>query len=201
MAAFISAIGEGDVVWDVGAFVGLYTVLSAKRAGACGTVCAFEPESWAFDVLCRNIRLNRLQNVRALRFALGADNSQAQLFLNRDDPGVVGSMERSAKHQCGQPITVRRGDHLVAAGEAPVPHLVKIDVEGAEYQVILGMQDVLRRPECRLILLEVHSDDLPRFGATVEDLVRILDQSGFQIEEQSTRGSETHWLARKGGRR
>src|SRR5439155_7240762 len=69
----LRALKPGDVVWDVGANVGMYAMLIARAVGPAGRVCAFEPSRACFGRLQENIDRNRASNVTAFRLALGRE--------------------------------------------------------------------------------------------------------------------------------
>jgi len=171
--ALIRSIRPGDVVWDVGANVGVYTALFSQIVGSEGGVVAFEP----LPESCEQIRL-RIANesgVRIEQVALSDQDREGRLALQQDSvehhiaadgPGP----ERSI------PVQIRRGDTMLKFLERP-PNVVKIDVEGFEEEVLQGMQQVLDSPALRAVLVEVHFVKLERRGrrmapARIEKMLR-----------------------------
>jgi hypothetical protein len=77
----LPCLQSGDVFLDVGANIGIFTILSALVVGEKGKVIAFEPETHNFAILERNISVNSLKNVAAFKAALGEENSKGQLFV------------------------------------------------------------------------------------------------------------------------
>ncbi|MCK5092657.1 MAG: FkbM family methyltransferase [Gammaproteobacteria bacterium] len=81
-------------------------------------------------------------------------------------------------------------EDLVEQQNVPAPTAVKLDVEGAEYLVLSGMEALLSSPDCRFLFIEVHPKDLPNFGHSVEDVNNLLEKIGFSITNKITRGTE-----------
>jgi FkbM family methyltransferase len=145
----------GDVVFDIGANVGFYTLLAAHLVGDRGSVVAFEPAARNVGYLRRHLELNALTNVRVLEAAVG-DRVGTAVF----ETGPTFSEGRLVADDSPGPGQCRIGlvtlDDLLARGEVPLPKLLKIDVEGAEYAVLRGAVNLLERarPE---ILLSTHT--------------------------------------------
>jgi FkbM family methyltransferase len=158
--ALMRAIRPGDVVWDVGANVGLYTARFSAAVGPTGRVIAFEPTPACFGALTK--ATSGLTNVTLLNKALGDITTVATMSIAEDPLGATHSLVAAGIGPTAQ-VEVVRGDELVAQG-LPVPNVIKIDVEGFEEEVLDGLAAVLRSPSCRAVLCEVH------FG--------ILDQRG-----------------------
>ncbi len=134
---------EGGVFMDIGANVGFFTLLAARRVGKGGQVHAFEPEPRTYAALRRNIALNRLTNVTAWQLALSDTAGTATLFPHAG--GNSGAASLRPLENSGPPVAVELDtyDRLAAERGLPVPSLIKIDVEGAETKVIRGMTQLL----------------------------------------------------------
>ena len=162
---WIAGMGRGEVLVDVGANVGMYTVWAAKTRRV--QVCAFEPEAQNYALLNRNIVLNQLQDsVRAYCVALSDRPGFSELHLSEFRAG--GSCHSLGErvdfqHQPAQPAfsqgcVAARLDDLVRDGVVPPPHHVKIDVDGFEPKVIAGAAEVLRNSATRSLLIEVNQN-------------------------------------------
>jgi FkbM family methyltransferase len=147
-AAFASLIREGDVVYDVGANAGFFTLLSAKLAGRTGKVYAFEPLPANLAVLRRHVAANEAK-VEVLDVALSSSSGVARFA-----PGSNASMGGLAN---AGTIEVRTAalDELVSSGRIAPPRFMKIDVEGAECDVLTGATQTLLRHH-PVILLSTH---------------------------------------------
>jgi len=130
--AFRGEVARGDVVYDLGANVGFYSLLASVLTGEKGHVYCFEPLARNIAYLKRHIEMNGIQNCTIVEAAVANENGQA---------GFDPSPERSTAHlsEHGEK-TVRtvRIDTLVQSGEIRPPNVMKIDIEGAEAEAFKG---------------------------------------------------------------
>src|SRR5690606_20691149 len=127
-----SLIHPGDIVWDVGAHHGYVALFAARRVGPAGQVHAFEPSRRNRRMLERHMRWNRVTNVRAHAFALSAFDGEARF-------GGEHTSKTFALGAGPEVVNVCTAATLVARGVCPPPTFVKIDVEGAEADVVAGL--------------------------------------------------------------
>ncbi len=187
LEALLARVHRGESCWDVGASFGLYSVLLAKAVGPEGEVQAFEPEPRSYRRLLGNAAFNQLSNLNAANLALG--ERSAQLSLEVSEQAFSGTHAlRGERGPAGTPapsnyleVEVRTGDGLVSASGHSIPSLVKIDVEGAEEEVLRGMASVLGSPACRTVVCEVHFALLERRGTpnAPTHILEILRGAGF----------------------
>jgi len=149
--AILDEVRPGDVVWDVGANVGLYTTQLSSAVGAHGRVIAFEPSPACFATLQRAAAHH--PNVTLIQSALSDQPGQASLSVS-DDPTTGSLFAAPGAHTVQVPVAV--GDELIAQGRAPLPAVLKIDVEGFEEEVLRGLSRTLADARCRAVLCEVH---------------------------------------------
>jgi FkbM family methyltransferase len=146
----------------------------------------------------KNCAYNNKSNIRLIEVALGDEDGEAMIYSSEEDQNAISSLKpgEHLKKQ-GIPIQIRSGVSLIAQQQATAPTVVKMDVEGAEYQALKGMREALERPECRFLFLELHPQDLPRFGASEDQVRELLQQVGFNIEKETQRGTEMHLFCSK----
>lgn len=143
VALFRQLVPRGGTVVEVGANIGSLTVPLSRMAGPSGQVIAFEPQRAVFNVLCGNVALNGLSNVTPLRVAVGrAPGRIAIPLLGYGDKGNYGGVAVGARS--GGPMEDVAMDRLDSL-EVPRLDLLKIDVEGAEVDVIVGAEALLQR--------------------------------------------------------
>ena len=158
---FLRQVKKGNVVFDVGANVGYYTILASKRVGEDGIVFSFEPAVRNLAFLHNHIKLNKLKNVVILPFAC-AEQSTLRIFSF--GPSIAqGHMENDSaikkfdliSNTIVQTVTIDEFVHKSAV----LPHIIKIDVEGSELSVLNGARDTLIK--CKpIIFLSIHSNEL-----------------------------------------
>lgn len=187
LSELLAELRPGDVFYDVGANVGLYTCFAAKH---CNRVVAFEPYMPNYDQLQRNVTHNELINVEAKSSALWDEEEQLQFeHPEREVVGFGAGKVTDYGPSETTEVTAVPGDLLIDRGEVPAPTVVKIDVEGAEYQVVEGLRNALSRSDCRLLYCCLHypnstgGNSIEDFGRTVEEFKELLREFGFALEE------------------
>lgn len=91
--------------------------------------------------------------------------------------------------------SMETGDRLVENGTAPMPNVIKMDIEGAEWKALKGMQTILADNKCRFVIVEIHPKLLG--DKTPEDIEDFFSQSNFIVSDRYVRGAEEHWAVRK----
>jgi FkbM family methyltransferase len=177
-----ASVGPGDRVVDVGAHIGLNTLYMAARVGPSGHVTAIEPAPDNVAVLRRNLAANHLQTVTLRAVAAGRGHGPRDFFLRGAVSAVNSLFAESIYAEVSEVarITVAPLDDLVEG----TPRLVKIDVEGAELDVLAGMTRLLRAPDIRLIV-EWHPLLQEAAGYSAEALPRTLWEAGFDLHAAS----------------
>jgi FkbM family methyltransferase len=201
LALLAAALRPGDVVYDVGANMGLHAVFLGQAVGDGGLIVAFEPERHYCERLRANVALNGLKNVRIIPLALG-DHPYTSGFL----PSERGTAApRLAAFKPGAPVLrslqkvhVVQGDEFIENQGFRLPRLVKIDVEGYEHTVIRGLARTLSNPTCQLLCCEVHPNLLPE-DLSPNDILETLKACGFTRFSIQPRLTEQHVLAFKDG--
>jgi FkbM family methyltransferase len=168
--ALLGEIRSSDCVWDVGANVGYY---AQRIAPLASHVVAFEPVQETFSRLSKMA----LPNATFVNAALADVKGMLPMSVANETSSLAVLNSNIVE------VRVVRGDDL----ELPQPNVVKIDVEGFEWEVISGMQTRLRAPECRAVFCEVHFEVLERRGLrqTPAKIVKQLRSLGF---------ATIHWL-------
>jgi FkbM family methyltransferase len=178
----------GKVFYDIGANAGIVSIEIAKRFGDNVTVFAFEPQ----EILARNIavsvQLNDFRNMHVLRTLVGDKTGAASLFIPKSTaPASHASMRsRSSK---AKTVTCRLEtiDELVASGKISPPDVMKIDVEGAELEVLRGARQTLKtyRPS---VIFETDGN-ADRFGYTRQDIIEFIrSQAAYNFRFPTSAG-------------
>jgi FkbM family methyltransferase len=175
---------KGDIVIDIGAHIGLYTIISSKRVGANGKVVAIEADPSNFEMLNSNIKLNQLTNVTPLNYAVYSKESKVKLYLpsgesgftkyNTIMPNWINTQEKFVE------VNANTLDYLLQLNEIRQEEVnwIKIDVEGAEFEVLKGATNVLSKSKDIAILMELHGPPHV-YRPKVEEFVNLYN---FKIE-------------------
>lgn len=179
---WLASFDRGDILVDCGANVGMYAIWAAATRDS--RVYAFEPESQNYAILNRNIVLNKLSD-RVTAFCMGLSDVSQLSTLHIADLRAGGSC-----HALGEALDFRHEplhavfrqgsiaatlDDLIRDGAVPVPHHIKIDVDGFEPKVIAGAHRTLANPAVKSLLVETNQN--------LEDhlvMVDVLNDLGFR---------------------
>jgi FkbM family methyltransferase len=160
---WIENFQPGDVLVDVGANVGMYSIWAAATRGT--RVFAFEPEAQNYALLNRNIQANGLGGlIKAFCAGLSDQSGLTELYLSELRAGGSNHSVGAAldfKHEpmraaYQQGCVALKLDDLVASGAVPQPNHIKIDVDGFEPKVVAGAAAVVKNPSLRSILIETN---------------------------------------------
>jgi FkbM family methyltransferase len=180
------SVAPGSVVFDVGANIGFFSLLSAKLAGPEGRVVAFEPVPESAGAVIANARLNGLSTIEVRQCAVADRDGSAQICIPRvlswshlTDYGVHRDT------QAVRLVEVVSLDSEIAAGKLPVPQVVKIDVEGAEVEVLNGLRQTLLQHRI-IVICEIHAANAA--------VLALADELGYT----ATNLESTHDIANAG---
>jgi FkbM family methyltransferase len=168
----------GDTFVDIGANVGFYSLIAAQAA--C-KVYAFEPAPKTRSILERNLRLNGAKDVTAIEVALSDAAGEGELFLDAKNNSGAASLRRSPNSGNSVSITLDTYDHFSAVNALPNPALIKIDVEGAELEVLRGAAGLFQQSAPSHIFVECIDHHLNRFNASSRMLIQWLVEAGFRV--------------------
>lgn len=161
-------IKKGDIVIDVGANVGFYTLLFASLVGDTGIVHAFEPAPKTFASLKKNVEINNLNNVVLHNKALGSENEKIKLTLSKS------GLHNVSKYGDIEVDCVRLDDYVKSA------NFVKIDAEGYEIEILKGMPNLLHQDIT--IMSEFYGKLTKRYNKPSE-FFDILTREGFNFRD------------------
>jgi FkbM family methyltransferase len=172
----------GMTVVDIGAHHGLYTLLASKHVGPQGSIVAFEPSPRERKLLQRNLRLNSCSNVRLESYALGSSRSQTDLYVVEGREDGCNSLRPPAVDSKANPIRVEVVPFDEAAGQLGVSTVdfIKLDVEGAELDVLRGASQLLHAGQRPVLLVEVYDIRTRPWGYRAREIVRFLDRLGYR---------------------
>ena len=174
---------EGQVLYDVGACSGSYSLIAAKLRAK---VVAFEPSAINWRQLCRNAALNRA-DIAALPIALGPKTEMSTLSLSSDLSGAAGHTltGNDVLGTFGHSVMVwSLDDLLLKFPDLPRPTVMKVDTDGSEIAVLEGAQKTLSL--VRSLMIEVRS-------STRESIAHMLTRYGFEEQSDHKRIAPDTW--------
>lgn len=180
-------VQPGDVIYDVGANVGAYSLVASVQAKGEVEVYAFEPHAGTYATLVRNVQANARANIHPLCMALDASSGLAQ--MTGFEAGAGHGLAFEAKTKRGrsssriQPVLRMRLDDLVYQLGLPHPTVLKLDSDRNEPAVLQGASRVLSDPRLRTVLVET---DESSDHAT--EIRHALDRAGLRLASRTRHG-------------
>jgi len=162
---------DGETVFDIGANIGVYTIRQAKRMKN-GRIFCFEPNPYAYSRLQKNLQANHLQNVISFDTALYSQKCRLPLNFDLNATGRSELNNGAGKYSSTLSVQTTTMDNMVEAYNIEKIDLVKIDVEGSEFEVLKGANKGLRNTD--KIVMECHSKELKTLIET------FLEYRGFE---------------------
>jgi len=150
-------VQPGDTVCDIGANIGIVTLLLSRLVGNAGRVFAFEPNPTCYDALTAAVARNRMTNVLPQLVALGSQTEERDLSIPADNAGAA-SLRETAVRTAGKTtrVSVRTLDEFVQENGIESIQFMKLDVEGFESEVFRGSYGVLETLRPNAILFEMN---------------------------------------------
>lgn len=185
-----SQLKTGSTFIDVGAHIGFYTLLAAKRVGPEGRVFSFEPDPDTYARLARNVKANPELAPRIRLFEFAASDSVGVARLFRTSLGNMGGNTLAATGDApAMPVKTTTLDQIFSKEALdPGRAVVKIDVEGHEIRALRGFRETLSGKAKPVLVVEAADQHLRRAGASSEQLVQELEALDYRLFEIQRRG-------------
>ena len=177
---FRSRLHEDSIVFDIGAYIGTYA-LAASRIAQKGKVYAFEPDPRSAKRLLRSVQISDIENIQVVQAALGDHTGELPFTLTTYPPqSSLNDRPTSESDLRSISVQLESLDDYCQARSITHADYLKIDVEGAELQVLQGAVDTIRasRPE---MIIELHETMSPSFGYTSQDVVEFLKSMDYTL--------------------
>lgn len=183
----LDTLRPGDVFVDVGANIGYFSLVASALVGPTGSVIAFEPESVNYDLLEANCRLNNCDNIRSFKAALGEENASGTIYLNELNRGDH-SLYPAEQGRDSQGIRIVNGSNLISSIH-PRVNFIKIDTQGAECDVVRGLQSLIAASAQDLIMIiefsPMHLKNAGTSGRALLDLLAGFDWQMYLLDEDA----------------
>lgn len=177
---FAQTIERDTIVFDIGAYHGIYTMLAAQLVGERGRVYAFEPSPRNATLLKKHIALNHLKNVRVCEDACADRHGQPHFASSDDGRG----------RQSVAAVAVRRNvfalDEQIGQSKLPIPDYLRIDIADAEWSILQGAWQTLAEFHPTIFLTIYHCD-------TRQQCNHFLETLGYKIQPVPHKNSVIDW--------
>ena len=175
----MNEIKNGDIVLDIGAHIGYYTLIFAKLVGKDGKVYAFEPEPNNFALLKKNIAINGYENVVLINKAVSNKTGKTNLFLAEEHSGDHRIYESDViKGRKSLEIETIKLDDYFQDFEKNID-FIKMDIQGAEPLALEGINNSLKK--CNKLITEFWPGGLNQFGIEPEEYLNLLLRKNFRL--------------------
>lgn len=185
--AMLRIVRTGDVVVDVGANLGFFTVLLATLVGPAGRVLSAEPGENNLPRLQNNIAANEYGNVIVIDRPIADRAVPVTFFLNSDNdvgnalwnPGAFPGNDRSKAQTISHSLMATTLDEEISRLGCGAPRLIKIDTEGAEQRVLEGAHHLLLGRKVPFVICELHNFGLAQMGCSPMSLRQMMEDYGY----------------------
>ena len=180
-----SHVGPGSRVLDVGAFLGIYSILESRLAGPTGRVTALEPTAWSAAIARRHIQYDAGRGAAITLLEAAAGEAPGRAMLHEYHEPYVNALAPA--------VDVADSPHLRAvdvvtldqlcANQQLEPTFIRMDVQGAEWQVLRGAREIVRAAGRRLVIVaEMHPQCWPAFGVDAQLALDTIASLGLRGE-------------------
>ena len=170
-------IKENDVIIDIGAHVGYFTVYAAQKVKD-GKIISFEPSKESFQVLENNLKINSIQNVIAENLGVRSKSGDSTLYIDKNHE-IGDSMFSNDDSLTKENVQVTSIPEIVKKHKIESIDLMKLDCEGAEYEIILELPPSILNT-IKKIAMEVH--DIENYS--ISDIENFLTKNNFQVKRK-----------------
>jgi FkbM family methyltransferase len=173
---------ENDIVYDVGANIGYFTLEFARAVGKNGKVHSFEPHPEIFKVLQRNIKRNHYNNVTMHNVACSDKNGEGELYFSTENEGNHKIVKNINSNNSKVVSIVKLSDFVLKEK----PRLIKMDIEGAELLALKGVGNDILKKENIDFILEYHPYEMSFFKIAGIDLLNLLEINEYKFKNLAT---------------
>jgi FkbM family methyltransferase len=177
-------LAAGDIFVDVGANIGLFTLLGAGVVGPHGKVYALEPTTTTYERLVHNVTQNHLKNVTCFQVALSDQDEERMLTISTEGLAAWNSLAHPCvgTHFAQEQIRCYQWDTFVTEHDLTGRvTLMKIDIEGWEFYMLQGAQVTLRRADAPDLLVEFTEVNANAAGVTGAAVYELLETFGYRL--------------------
>jgi len=207
LEAVIGSMPLGGVFYDIGCHKARYSLPVAKVVGKEGKVVGFEPNPARNKRTRGLIRINQVSDILELHeIALDMHSGYGVLYipdkdccssldreaaLNKSGVGEQGNRKEQRILRRSIQVKTESLDEYVVRNNIRPPNVIKIDVQGAEYSVLMGAQAIIEKA-LPILVVEVHVDLIKLFGYSQEELLALLHKWGYRVDTLGWHNNDLH---------
>jgi FkbM family methyltransferase len=180
---FSDMIKSESIIFDVGANIGIYSLIAAKKIKTPGKIFAFEPSEWAFNRLKENISLNSVNSIELINKAVSNYNGKTDFYLCEDDAYNSLGSEPMQKVVAKKIVAVITLDNFCANEKIDKINILKIDTEGADFLVLKGAAGLLSKEQAPVIFCEYNRYTKASKDFELNDMLTFLEESNYHLYE------------------
>lgn len=173
---FYKLIADGMNILDIGSNIGFVLLNISKRLGSRGKVFGFEPDAENFKVLRENVELNTFKNIEIFNYGLGDISSVQKLYRPTDSNLGANRINNDVVDNFSY-VKIQKLDTFIENKKIKID-LVKIDVEGFEYKVLLGAENFIKTQK-PIFYIELDDNNLKQQGDSAKKLIQLLGSHGY----------------------
>jgi len=176
-------LNKDDIFLDLGANEGFFSILAAQLVGENGLVICLEPQTRLLEIIYRNIKENNITNIEVLQKCISDTTGISTLLLspstNTGSSGLYQSTKYRNATQLVPKITLGRLFELLNIRSVK---LAKMDIEGSEYEAILGAKEVFQNKIIKNLALEIHPQQIRNQGKNPDEISKFLNRCGYKMQ-------------------
>ena len=187
-------IKPNDIFLDIGANIGYFSLLAATKEPTA-SVISFEPVKSLFEKLKENILINNIQNINAVKIAVGEKNEEKEIFISGQENLGMSSFRQPENYSGkSEKVNVLTIDEWFKNSGFTNIDIIKLDIEGSELAALKGMEKTLQdlKPA---VIVELNQETLSLFGLAPVDILNSMEQlkfKAFKIQKEGRLMALTH---------
>jgi FkbM family methyltransferase len=182
---FHQLVSDDNIIFDVGANIGIYSLTAASTMSASTRIFAFEPADGAYQRLLANIDLNNFGNIMPFKLAIGDRKGNASFYVCDDDAynSIIDNTMRPVLNI--EKVELCTIDNFCQSNHIDRIDLLKIDAEGADYLILIGAMNILSQPTAPIIFCEYNRNIVNEINFRLSDLLDFIRELKYDIYEIS----------------
>lgn len=179
---YIKSLQKGQILLDIGAHIGYYTLLGSEIVGKKGKVYAFEPDPKNFQILQRNVKENKCTNVVLINKAVCDRGGKIKLYLNKENTGDHRTYNSKGGRKSIEIDSISLDEYFSANQKVD---FIKIDIQGGEFKALKGASKILKGNKNLKIFSEFWPYGLKLNKSNPKDFLKLLTKNQFKLYQIS----------------